>query len=112
MVTLLRSDGQQTEEAPPIGPFKDAIENLCADYVVQHRVLPKYLYLNSTLWKDVQLGLLHTVEQYGLEVVTHSLIPYNRVSLHHEYQSGRDIGLWHRSFEDDGGLSSGRLAME
>jgi len=44
--------------APPIADMIDAIENLCADYVLTWSKLPRYLYMNDRCWADTMFGLV------------------------------------------------------
>lgn len=99
-------------EAPPLAEMIDIIQNLTADYVLTHRRVPKYLYINTEMWLDVMTGLLPTLDMYGLEVVTHPDMPYLRAALHSEYHDPGRIARWHQGFTDEEGLDSGRLILE
>lgn len=87
--------------APPIQDMIDAIENKCADYILVHHTLPRFLYLNTVLWEDVMLGLLRTVELYGLDVVTHPDIPYGHADLSHDYKEPKLVAHLHKRMAED-----------
>ena len=110
MVTLLRSEALEDPESPP--DFWNPIENMTADYIRIHRVVPRYLYMNSTAWADTMMYLLPELDKWNLEVIYHHSIPYNRMSVHHEYADPEEVGKMHSRFSDEEGLASGRLAME
>ena len=110
MVTLLRSEALEDPESPP--DFWNPIENMTADFLNQHGVLPRYLYMNTTAWADTMTYLLPMLEKWNLEVVYHHSIPYDRMSLHYNYTKPEKVGKMHNEFSNEEGLESGRLAME
>ena len=89
-------------DAPPIQDMIDAVENRCAEFVLEKGNLPEYVYLNSRLWQDIVdeglsspngevWGFIRTVMLYGLEPVTHEDIPYGMAGLYDTYLEPSEV---------------------
>lgn len=111
MVVILTPDKLRNPEHPPIQAMIDGVENLCAAYVATWRTFPRYCYMNTTLWEDVQEGMWDTLYIYNLTPVTTHTFPYGRISVHHDYHDPDRIAKWHKQFDDEQGEDSGKLEV-
>jgi hypothetical protein len=109
MVTVLRPEALRNATGPNIAGMVDGIENMCAQYIAQWNTLPKYCYLNTSFWAEVMFDLLPTLDTWKLTAVPCE-IPYDRVSLHHDYVPKSDIERYHRMSVEEG-MESGRLEI-
>jgi hypothetical protein len=111
MVVLLNPDALKNPEDANVAGMIDAIENMCAQYIMQWKRLPAYCYVSSSFWADAMFDLLPTTDQWGLTVVPCN-IPYDRVSLHADYKDPLEIARYHRRVgQDDDGIESGLLEI-
>lgn len=113
MPVILDPRALLSADRPPVQEIRDALWNMCSEYIVWHRELPRYVYLNERLWKDdLQPWMTKDMEELKLKVVTHPDMPPDRISVHHEYLDAGRIARWHRQMTDEDGLESGRLSLQ
>jgi hypothetical protein len=99
-------------DLPGRAELLDACQNIIALYYAYHDVFPRYLYVNDETWeKYLRFDLGDWVEGMALEVIDSPFMPKNRVSVHYNYHPHREIATWHRSFDDEAGIESGRLEL-
>lgn len=113
MAVLLNPLVLQNPEHPPVQAMRDALWNMCSEYIIQWGQLPRFCYMNDRLWND-DLGkwMQGDMEELKLDVVTHPDMPPDRISVHHEFLDPKRIAKWHREFSADDGLESGRLSLQ
>lgn len=90
----------------------DACENIIVEYFLTYQKFPRYLYVNDEVWENyLRFDLGSWVEGMAMEVIDSPFMPKDRISVHYNYFPHRDIAKWHRSFTEDEGLESGKLAL-
>jgi len=108
---LIKPDTRITLERPPAWELFNATENLIVMYAMQWKKVPRYLYINTTLWREVEDWMTQLCEDYALTPIPIADFPYGRVTVHSDYVKPRDLLEHHLKYTDEEAEDSGLLVI-
>lgn len=103
---------QIEEEEPEWISWWNSFSNLTCEYYVAHNVFPRYAYVNDKVWESANNELTRKwAEDLSVEVLTHPMMPWDKVAMHWERHHPSDVAAYYRARTNDELLDNGKIVV-
>ena len=100
------------EEEPEWYEFWNSFSNLTVEYYMKWGVFPNYAYVNDKVWAHANNELTRGwAEGLSVQVLTHPLMPWDKVAMHFERHDPRDVALYYRNRSREELLEQGKAVI-